>query len=191
MPPTSFPPPLTQDAIEKLKNLKGTRFPVCVAKDAWVRHLSVGVDERAKAANAGVDTRKVRAGTSITPRDNTDESAGRGVNERTTAVTLARVLATRLKASADHVGGDLGSAVLGTAGSARDNRDSDLPQADGKAAATLGSGTPAFLPATMAEDPLAGQLPDGNVVVERAAAEARVNGDGRDTDKGTTRVAVL
>jgi hypothetical protein len=103
--------------------------------------LSVAVNERAESTNTGIDTRLVGTGTSITPRDSTNDGV-RAVDDGTTAVTLARVLATGSNTSTEHLVGDGGGTVLLSAGSTRHNRDRNLQKVDGSRASTLGGSTP-------------------------------------------------
>lgn len=105
------------------------------------RRLQVGVNESAESTDTSVDTGSVGSGATLTPGNNTNEGLGR-VDKRATRVTLARVLATGGKTSADHGGGDGGSSVVGLASGTGDDGDGDLAQVNGKAGATGGGGAP-------------------------------------------------
>jgi hypothetical protein len=105
--------------------------------------LSVAVDEGAESTNAGIDTRLVGTSTSVTPRNSTDDSVG-AVDDGTTAVTLARVPATGSNTSTEHLLGDGGSTVLLSAGSTRDDRDSNLQKVDGSSGSALRGSAPGW-----------------------------------------------
>lgn len=171
------------------------------------QHLQVGVDERAERANARVHTRLASLGTALTPRNKANEGLGR-VDNRTSRVTLARVLATSSNAGAEHVVRDLADAVVVAAGSARDDGNVDLAESGGRGT-VFGQSSPAGDGAGAARGRVGarggqagvadggtsgdagGKLPDGDVVVEGRAGEAGMHLDGGDADEGSARVTVL
>lgn len=67
--------------------------------------LDVGVDPGHQGAESGVDTRVASLSAALAPGDETNEGLGL-INDGATAVTRARVLATLLNTSAEHVVGD-------------------------------------------------------------------------------------
>lgn len=107
-------------------------------------HLQVARNEavEARSTNAGIDTRCVGARTSVTPGNNTKQSAGRSVDDWAARVTLARVLAASGKTGAVHVGGDGRRAVRGLARRARDDGNVDLAQSGGNRGSALGCNAP-------------------------------------------------
>lgn len=86
---------------------------------------TVLADEGANLAvgDVGVDTGLASAGATFAPRDNTNDLVVG--DERTSTITLAGVLATLLKTSADHAAGDLVGVVV-AAGAAGDDGDGDV-----------------------------------------------------------------
>jgi len=101
----------------------------------------VGGDEGQQSSNASIDAGLAGQGTAIAPRNKANKLAV-CVDDRTAAVTLARVLATCGQTGAEHVVGDLSDAVVLAAGCARDDGDVDLAQRGGGGAARAG-GAPA------------------------------------------------
>ena len=72
----------------------------------------------------GVDSGESSLSTSISPGD--DSRQLRSTHERSTRVSLAGVLATFIKTSADHGVSDIRLTISSTAVIITDNRDSDL-----------------------------------------------------------------
>lgn len=173
-----------------------------------LHHLGVAVDPRSEGANASVDTGVVGLGTSLTPRDNTDNGLGR-INDGTTAVTLASIATTLGVASTEHVVSDGRSAIAGSAAGARDNGNGNLEQVDGGGGAALRSSSPASngelsagsrvrtgsSKATVGDGATGrdggGQLQEGNIVVEGGTTERRVHSDAGDARSNSTRSARL
>jgi hypothetical protein len=102
--------------------------------------LQVASDERRESANAGVDTRVAGNSAAKAPGNNTNELLG-GVDKGTAAVTLARVLASSSKTSADHAVRDLSGGVVGLAGGTGNNRHIDLAEGN-RVVATISGITP-------------------------------------------------
>ena len=171
-----------------------------------LQRLVVLLDEGEGGADAGVDTRVVGESAALAEGNDTDKSLG-GIDKRAARVTLARVLATGGKTSADHVVGEVGVAVA--AGGAGDNGHADLVERVGAGVGTGALGAPASnsdggtgsrVGARGREADVANgaagrdrgrELPDGNVIVRSSGVVAGVEDDGRDTDKSATGGAAL
>ena len=112
-------------------------------KPQFAPHLTkVGIDERKESANTSVNTRLASLSTAITPGNDTNELAGRRIDEGATRVTLAGVLTTGSNTGTDHVVSDLGNAVVVAASGARDDGNIDLAESGGRGT-ILGQSTPA------------------------------------------------
>lgn len=140
--------------------------------------------------NVGVDTGLASTGTAVAPRDNTDDLVVG--DERTSTVTLAGVLATLLKTSADHAAGDL-VGVVAAAGAAVDDGNRDvlkgvrvilalLERAKTRDSST-GSGAGLRVRDTTngldggSEGEILGQLENGHVIVKGVVVELWVLGE--------------
>lgn len=112
-----------------------------------MRCLLVGGDEGPDggSADTSVDTRSVGLSAALTPRDKADKGLG-GVDNRTSRVTLAGVLATSCETSTDHVGGDgvagVDGLVLRSASRTINDWHADLEKVGGERVTALGSGAP-------------------------------------------------
>jgi len=166
-----------------------------------IQRLVVLLDEGEEGADAGVDTRVVSESAAIAERNDTDKSLG-GIDKRATRVTLAGVLATGGKTSADHVVGEVGVAVA--AGGAGDDGHANLVERVGAGVGTgalsapasnSDGGTGSRVRARSSEADVANgaagrdrgrELPDGNVSVLGAGPVVGVDDDGRDTDESAT-----
>lgn len=103
----------------------------------------VAVDPADVVANTGVNTGVSGLGTANTPGDETLEDSSR-VDNGATAVTLARVLATSILSSAEHVASDIvaeARVVRGTLASL-DDGDGNLSQVGGQAGAAGAGSSP-------------------------------------------------
>jgi hypothetical protein len=171
-----------------------------------LERLGVAVDERSEAANASVDTRSVGLSTTLTPRNNTNNSVG-SVNNGTTAVTLASIATTLGETSTEHVVGDGRSTVLGSAGSTRNNGNGNLEKVGGAVSTALRGSSPASNGELSTSSRVgtrggkttvrdgttggnrSGKLQESNIAVKSGTAEARVHSDAGDTRSDTTRCA--
>lgn len=156
-----------------------------------VTNLAVG--------DVGVDTRLVSAGATVAPRDNTDDLVVG--DERTSTVTLARVLATLLKTGADHAASDL-VGVVAAAGAAVDNGDGDVLKGIRVVLAFLErteAGDSSAGPSTRfrvgdatnglnggAKGEVPGQLENGDIVVKGIVVELGVLGEAGNLVAGAT-----
>ena len=111
-----------------------------------LRSPLVGVDVVDIVANAGVDTSETSLGASLTPRDKSKENLGAGIDDGSTAVTVARILTSLRETGAEHVvGDDASSSILLLACSPSDDGNGNLPQRRGQGLTALASETPILL----------------------------------------------
>ena len=101
---------------------------------------AVGVDPVHKVAGLGVDTGVSGLGTAVAPADHSGQLVA--AHEGTARVSLARVLASLVQASADHGVGDVALSVGATAVVIADHGDIDLHEDAGETATAAG-GSPA------------------------------------------------
>lgn len=174
------------------------------------QYLQVGGDEGQDGggANTSVDTGLSSCGAALAPGDETDQLLA-GVDDGAAGVTLAGVLATGGKTSADHVGGDGRGAVVGTAGGAGNDGHINLLESGGQSGATgresspssnSGGGAGSRVGAGGGQSGVAdggargeggGELPDGNITVVGVGVVCGVDFDRGDLDKGSTGSAAL
>merc|ERR550534_2151001 len=102
-------------------------------------NLHVRVDPVDKVACLGVDSGVSGLGASVSPADHSVKTEA--AHEGAARVSLAGVLATSIKTSADHGVSDVILSIGVTAVIVRDNGDIDLHELSGQAAA-LGCGAP-------------------------------------------------
>jgi hypothetical protein len=197
----------------KLHTLK-PRAKVFIECISWIIHrkyLQVAGDEAVEEGKTkvGVDTWRTGSSAALTPRNNTDLDLGAGVDDGTARVTLARVLSTLGKTSAEHGGGDGTVAVVGVAGSTADDGNVDLEEVDGEGRATGGGGSPASNGEASSGSGVgaragelgvrdgggggdgAGKLHDRHVVVVGTSVVAGVDLDGWNLDNGSSGGAAL
>lgn len=102
----------------------------------------VGVDPGNIVSDSGVNTREASFSTTLTPRDETDQDTGAGVDDWATAISRAGVLSTRGQTGAEHVGGDGRGAVTGLARCSGNHRYGNVSQGGWNAAGVRAGGSP-------------------------------------------------